>query len=616
MPSDTIKTFGDWWRYIKRKGITVKIPDYQRSYSWEKRQVETLLEDLISETDSNFYFLGMFLYEKSNNGKTIELIDGQQRFTTLAMILHVLGEDIKNGKNHILKLQTINNSDFRDIISKEITARIKANKSSERLRRAYNYIESFFVDGAGNGKNDIVRKKIMNSDIHTYEATGKNDIARTNKAMYIFELLNDRGKSLSSLETIKASAMYNNPDDAKDDLDQIKLSFAKINTYFEEISQKIDDDSDAILRWHYIAYFSVNPKKYSIDNVRFNLKKEIANSKSPVKIIKEIEQTFKFFSEILQTIHNGEKSWLRCLFMHKRMAHFYPLLIKINDIEKVQEISNFLELYVFKTFILSNRNSNKDLERFYRLANNYDEQNNINGTKIEILKLISKNSDDQTNNNVLDDDKFYEKHHRLEMAIILLSYDIYCGEIDKKLKPSKEIKNSVALNDIINAKKADFLTTEHIYPQNPGGKKGDHLYQTKVENDISNFLENRGLNHDDFQEGFLHSLGNLVISRKGANSSYGNKLPEDKIIEGYDFGSSQIEVKSMIEDSKKKYFTKAHIKKRKDNIKQFILNRWFNIDYASNEESKLETFSIVKGEKEITDKQEIMKEIENREVLI
>ena len=85
--TETPKTFGAWWDEIKKNRILVSIPDYQRSYAWEERQVTTLLED-ITEDLEDFYFLGMFLIEKNpNEPKKINLIDGQQRFTTLVMIL-------------------------------------------------------------------------------------------------------------------------------------------------------------------------------------------------------------------------------------------------------------------------------------------------------------------------------------------------------------------------------------------------------------------------------------------------------------------------------------------------------------------------------------------------
>ena len=76
------------------------IPNYQRGYRWTKDEVQALLDDLCafcSEAD-NVYCLQPLVLEKRKDGKTF-VVDGQQRLTTLAIILRTLevklGWDIK-----------------------------------------------------------------------------------------------------------------------------------------------------------------------------------------------------------------------------------------------------------------------------------------------------------------------------------------------------------------------------------------------------------------------------------------------------------------------------------------------------------------------------------------
>lgn len=85
------------------------IPNYQRGYRWTKRQVFDLLEDIFEFTKKNsndpksFYCLQPLVVKKiSSNGKDVyEVVDGQQRLTTIRIILSYLQTDFLNG--HSLK---------------------------------------------------------------------------------------------------------------------------------------------------------------------------------------------------------------------------------------------------------------------------------------------------------------------------------------------------------------------------------------------------------------------------------------------------------------------------------------------------------------------------------
>lgn len=74
------------------------IPAYQRPYAWTKDQASELLTDLLSflgdgseaVTDANPYFLGSIVLIKSEDASKADVVDGQQRLTTLTIILAVL----------------------------------------------------------------------------------------------------------------------------------------------------------------------------------------------------------------------------------------------------------------------------------------------------------------------------------------------------------------------------------------------------------------------------------------------------------------------------------------------------------------------------------------------
>jgi uncharacterized protein with ParB-like and HNH nuclease domain len=104
------KTIND---LLSDKKADFLIPDYQRPYAWNEEQCQTLWDDifLFSFPDNNYeafdeneeYFLGSIVTYKNDNGKS-EVIDGQQRLTTLMLILRAFYDKFANmqDKNSIL----------------------------------------------------------------------------------------------------------------------------------------------------------------------------------------------------------------------------------------------------------------------------------------------------------------------------------------------------------------------------------------------------------------------------------------------------------------------------------------------------------------------------------
>ena len=70
-------------------GAYFKIPRYQRPYSWEREQVEEFWEDTIQNADSD-YCIGSVVVFKGKGDTAYSIVDGQQRFTTITMVLCAL----------------------------------------------------------------------------------------------------------------------------------------------------------------------------------------------------------------------------------------------------------------------------------------------------------------------------------------------------------------------------------------------------------------------------------------------------------------------------------------------------------------------------------------------
>src|SRR5688572_6116594 len=84
---------------ISLSSYQFNIPRYQRLYVWSDEQVDTLLEDLVDGFKSNnkmFYLGGILIVKSKIKEDLYDLIDGQQRFTTLWLLSLHLGNDLSS----------------------------------------------------------------------------------------------------------------------------------------------------------------------------------------------------------------------------------------------------------------------------------------------------------------------------------------------------------------------------------------------------------------------------------------------------------------------------------------------------------------------------------------
>ena len=113
------------------------IPEYQRPYAWQVEQAGQLLEDLVEAMDRGGdepYFLGSIVLVKSPNAARAEVIDGQQRLTTLTILLAVLRDSTTNPE--LAKQIDASRAGKPDARPRKQTAVGASSQGSRVLRRA------------------------------------------------------------------------------------------------------------------------------------------------------------------------------------------------------------------------------------------------------------------------------------------------------------------------------------------------------------------------------------------------------------------------------------------------------------------------------------------------
>lgn len=212
------------------------IPDYQRPYAWGEKECLTLWEDVFAfafpdndcdkfDSHNNEYFLGPIVTYK--NGEKIEVIDGQQRLTTLMLLLRAFYEKygsmqseraVKTSKmieQCIWKTDEFGDPDKNalkidsevatDNAKDEFLSILKTGAVSDNHKSAYANNYRFFQNKISEYLNDFpdffsyLPIRILNNCILlTIEAESQDT------ALRIFSTLNDRGKPLSDSDIFKA----------------------------------------------------------------------------------------------------------------------------------------------------------------------------------------------------------------------------------------------------------------------------------------------------------------------------------------------------------------------------------------------------------------------------
>ena len=196
---------------IVHKSYFFNIPIYQRLYVWEDAQINTLMEDIFMafEDEKEIFFLGGVLVVENQSieqATIFDLIDGQQRFTTLWMIAMVLmGElqDFIQRTERDVNRHRVNFAIRKDIqhFFKGYIADGKIGKSTSHLENAIALIESHKkkLELSRAGKSLEVASYIYNKvKLIFTEVPKKTDLNK------LFEIINNRGVQLQHHEILKA----------------------------------------------------------------------------------------------------------------------------------------------------------------------------------------------------------------------------------------------------------------------------------------------------------------------------------------------------------------------------------------------------------------------------
>lgn len=160
----------------------LKIPEYQRPYKWTEKNVNNLIDDIISNRDKSEYRLGTLVLHK--NGENLDIVDGQQRIITLMLILYAISEKYERVKE---LLENKNENKLREHKFNNPISQNNIVKNYQLIKQRINDFNEATVD--------FLLTKC------TFVKIVLNDVS---EAFQFFDSQNSRGKELEPHDLLKA----------------------------------------------------------------------------------------------------------------------------------------------------------------------------------------------------------------------------------------------------------------------------------------------------------------------------------------------------------------------------------------------------------------------------
>ncbi|HFU2808234.1 TPA: DUF262 domain-containing protein [Campylobacter coli] len=374
--------------------FSLNIPDYQRPYTWGIEQVKILLKDISEQVNKNDqkYLLGSLILHKNNENK-FNIVDGQQRLTTLALILKVLCG--------------INQERCNEYKMGNFLGEIKYshNESKYHIKENYEYIKTYFE--SYNEKYKFLTYLLDNIEFICVLAPSEDD------AFLFFDSANSKGKALKSYDLIKAFHLHS-----------LKKRQKNYAMFFENLAK--DEKKITILFDELLAPARAWLKHKSINADKIEAYDEFCKEFFSDKFLYSRENL-----GILNSFANGD-DFFKYLYKYNK---YFNKVIKQNQIYESLNIDTFLycrSIYIVASMIYFSKFPNGNSDYFLLLlarAAFGPRFYNVNITRsiqrdyaLEFLKIVYFVSfEEELKQNLLDfiqekiilEKEFYEKNENM-----------------------------------------------------------------------------------------------------------------------------------------------------------------------------------------------------------
>ncbi|MFP6303404.1 DUF262 domain-containing protein [Helicobacter pylori] len=552
------------------------IPNYQRDYAWKDKNFRDLWEDLEEAIEYNKkgqgHFIGTMVVAKNeDNKKLYDIIDGQQRTTTIFMLLHVLAskqneKDKQETRKYLyqkgeskLEVAPQNQSFFKTLLEAAEKGNISHCEKDADTDGKQNLFE---VLKAILDKVSKLSKEEVNERLETLleMVLMRLEEPDPGRAIRTFQSVNDRGVPLLLLDKLKSLLIYysNTFCDGKRGLDQfINDHFGEIFKIFARIKKSnhissvggSNFDEGDIFRYHagsqkFDGIDFLGHYETSTENTYEQLKdklKEVRKSKLKSFIqsyVSDLKNFYQAFLDLLSEIDTNPTTF-KVMLINTINPLFFNSLIRLKINNELDDET--LKLFA-KTDIVFFKAGKKMRTTAYNLIEEYLEKGK-EGLKSKMI--------DQCRNYIESASLGFVNNASNSSCFHYVFFEKNCQEMGfsdlKKLIPGKQFSQQ----------------KEHIIPIN------------LVEQRFSNKTKDLGFEDKEDLRAYINTYGNLISLEKSLNLK-----ASDKDLYGKDeiYKSSEIPFNRCFNV---KGFNKKALIARNDEMREWLIDTFFK-DFATH----------------------------------
>lgn len=512
-----------------------KIPRFQRPYSWEVDEVESFWNDVVKENPENYFIGSMVVYQSKK--PYFGIVDGQQRLTTITLILSALRNAfLKIGENNLAKgihkyIEKANIDNEDEFVLKAETSfpylqsyiqsfdglKLNCEVGSEelKLKKAFDFISKKLIeaipelsvlidnqsqpslftnhDTAVVQKLKAIRDKVLSLKLVFIQLENEED------AYLIFETLNARGKDLTTPDLVKNLLLKK--------LQSKSIALDNAKEAWNTLTKKFDGISDLDVLGVYLLHYWMSKFEYTSDKTLFSkVKSYLKNDESKANaLIIDLNESAALYCRMLKPENaiwkREEKDIKRLLeslniFKVKQQSSFVLALLRVYYSQKITlknlkaTLTKIVNFHYCFNAITKQRSSGSIATKYSSLA-------------IRLSKIENKNDFQPIYNELVqfliykrpEEDEFVVKFSELQYLSNITKFKNIIRYTLNNMLPTTESGLDISLNN---------MTIEHIIPQS--------------------FIGN------GFDEETVSSIGNLILTNEEVNSKVlANKPPVEKI---------------------------------------------------------------------------------------
>jgi len=504
------------YRQLMGNGLRYEIPKFQRDYTWEAEHWDDLWQDIraLLANEDNEHYMGYLVLQTSNN-KEFQIIDGQQRLTTMSLLilstLKCLKELVDSGieaennlkrKNSLLnsyieyadpvtlisnnKLKLNRNSDdyYKQhlVLLKELPLR-NTNASEKHMRECFNWYYDRLKKEFNTGESlaafiDNIVDKLFFTVIEVTDQLN---------AFKVFETLNARGVQLSSADLLK-NYLFFVVDETKPHISEIE----ELENIWSKIVGKLGEQKfEDYLRYYWNSIHKSVGKK----NLFKTIKGSIKSKDQVFELIRNLNDT----ADIYLAIQNPEDEFWKDkpeirkslkelkLFQIRQINSLFLSALRNLEVENFKKLAKICSVISFRYNIIGGLNPNAQEDVYNTVALKISSNKRFEVADFQTIYVSDLNFENDFSTKEF---KNTTRNHKI-VKYILSKIEVYQhrNEIDPE---------------------SDLFTIEHILPENADDTWGNFTFEE--------------INRS------VYRIGNLTLLEKKLNREADQKAYVEKIV--------------------------------------------------------------------------------------